>query len=123
MDHRERLVRALNHQDGPVPVDFGSTAVTGIHVSSVAALREHYGLHRTPVKVIEPYQMLGEVEADLLEAIGADAVGVSPASTLFGFANTGWKEFRTPWGQEVLVPEGFRTAPAPGGHGATGTWR
>ncbi|MFW6153812.1 MAG: uroporphyrinogen decarboxylase family protein [Planctomycetota bacterium] len=115
MNHRERLVNALNHREGPVPVDFGSTTVTGVHVSSVAALREHYGLERKPVKVIEPYQMLGEVEADLLDAIGADAVGVAPPATLFGFTNTGWQPWRTPWGQEVLVPEGFRTTPADGG--------
>ncbi len=115
MNHRERLLNALARRDGPVPVDFGSTGVTGIHVSSVAALREHYGLQRKPVKVIEPYQMLGEVEADLLDALGADAIGVASPVTLFGFTNTGWTEWRAPWGQEVLVPEAFRTGPADGG--------
>lgn len=64
MTHREELQNALNYKDGPVPMDFGGTAVTGIHVSVVAALRDHYGLEKRPVKVIEPYQMLGEVEDD-----------------------------------------------------------
>jgi len=54
MTHREKLQRALNHEAGPVPMDFGGTAVTGIHVSVVAALRDYYGLEKRPVKVIEP---------------------------------------------------------------------
>ena len=43
-------------------MDFGSTAVTGIHVLIVEKLREYYGLEKKPVKVIEPYQMLGEID-------------------------------------------------------------
>jgi len=108
MTSREKTQRALAHQPGPVPVDFGSTGVTGMHVSCVAALRDHYGLPRHPVKVWEPFQMLGEIEDDLLRALGADIIGLSGRGTMFGFANEGWHEWRTPWGQEVLVPEGFR---------------
>jgi hypothetical protein len=52
---REKVLNALNHQSGPVPVDFGSTAVTGMHCSCVAALRDHYGLEKRPVKIHEPY--------------------------------------------------------------------
>ena len=50
-----------------VVVDFGSTAVTGIHVLIVEKLREYYGLEKRPVKVIEPYQMLGEIDEELME--------------------------------------------------------
>ncbi len=108
MTSRERVRRALAHQSGPVPADFGSTSITGLHVSCVAALREHYGLPRHPVKVSEPLQMLGEVEDDLARALGSDCVAASGRGTMFGFANEGWHEWRTPWGQEVLVAEGFR---------------
>ena len=66
MTPREKLQNALNHEAGPVPVDFGSTAVTGIHVTVVEDLRKHYGLDPHPVKVAEPYQMLGLVEDDLI---------------------------------------------------------
>jgi len=70
---RERVLRALDHQETDrIPIDFGGTAVTGIHVSCVAALRDHYGLGKRPVKVHEPYQMLGWVENDLKEAMGID---------------------------------------------------
>ena len=38
---RRRVLDTLNHnQPTRVPMDFGSTMVTGIHVSVVAALRE-----------------------------------------------------------------------------------
>jgi len=111
MSSRQRLLNALNHVDGPVPVDFGATAVTGMHVSCVAALRDFYGLEQRPVKVHEPYQMLGFIEDDLLDAIGTDVVGLYGPKNLFGFANEGWREYQLPWGQVALVPAGFQTLP------------
>ena len=61
-----RLAAALRHErPDRIPIDLGSTAVTGIHVSCVAALRDYYGLPKIPVKVHEPYQMLGWMDDDL----------------------------------------------------------
>jgi hypothetical protein len=109
MTSREKVRLALNHEPGPVPIDFGSTGLTGLHVSCVAGLREHYGLPPKPVKVWEPFQMLGEVEDDLSAALGSDCVGAMGRTNMFGFANENWKEWRTPWDQVVLVPAAFRT--------------
>ena len=109
MTCRKRLQEALQHRDGPIPIDFGSTAVTGMHVSAVAALREYYGLGSRPVKAYEPYQMLGLIEDDLLDAMGIDVIGIVPRNTLFGFPNERWKEWRAPWGQELLVSGDFNT--------------
>ena len=66
MTGKERVISALNHKepDG-IPIDFGATAVTGLHASCVENLRTHYGLEKRPVKVHEPYQMLGLIEDDL----------------------------------------------------------
>lgn len=108
MTSREKVQRALRHESGPVPVDFGSTGLTSFHVSCVAQLRAHYGLPIHPVKVVEPYQMLGEVEDDLARALGSDCVPANGRGTMFGFPNEGWHEWRAPWGQVVLVPDGFR---------------
>ena len=115
MTSREKVRRSLNHQSGPVAVDFGSTGLTGMHVSCVAALREHYGLPQHPVKVWEPFQMLGEIEDDLARMLGSHCVGANGRGTMFGFANEGWHEWRAPWGQVVLVPEGFRPREDPSG--------
>jgi hypothetical protein len=111
MSSKER-VRASLRCETPdaLPIDFGSTAVTGLHVSTVAALRESYGLEKRPVKVHEPYQMLGLVEEDLKQAIGVDVEGFFGRETLFGFRNDRWKNFKTYDGLEVLVSEQFRTA-------------
>jgi hypothetical protein len=112
---RERLRTALAHREPDrIPVDFGASAVTGIHVSCVAALRDYYGLEKRPVKVHEPYQMLGWIDGDLRQAMGIDVTGVFSRKNLFGFENTGWREwdFR---GLTVLVPENFRTTVEPDG--------
>ncbi|MBN1893365.1 methyltransferase [bacterium] len=110
MTSREMVRSSLAHQEtGRVPVDFGSTSVTGMHVAIVAALREHYGLEKRPVKVHEPYQMLGLLEEDLQKVIGIDVEGISPYETLFGFRNEDWKQWKLPNGPEVLVPGDFRT--------------
>lgn len=106
---RARVLAALSHREaGCLPVDFGSTGVTGIHVSCVAALRQHFGLEKRPVKVHEPCQMLGLVEDDLQRAMGLDVEGVFPRRTMFGFSNRNWKPWRMPGGLEVLVSEDFR---------------
>lgn len=115
MTSREIVQRALRHEEGPVPVDFGSTGVTGMHASCVAALRQHYGLDPHPVRICEPFQMLGEIEDDLAEALGSDCEGMNGRSTMFGFVNEGWREWRAPWGQVVQVPEGFRIRHDAGG--------
>jgi len=107
MTSREKILKALNHEAGPVPMDFGSTPITGMHSSCVAALRDYYGLEKRRVKIHEPYQMLGLLEDDLLDALGVDTVGMEGLSTIFGFAPSDWKEWTTPWGQEVLVPGQF----------------
>jgi hypothetical protein len=111
MTSKERLQAVLNHtQADKIVVDFGSTPTTGIHVLAVENLRRYYGLDEKPVKVTEPFQMLGEVEADLQEALEIDVIGISPQNNMFGFANEDWKEFRTFWGQTVLVPGKFNTS-------------
>jgi len=118
MTSRERLHLALNHQEADrIPVDLGSTAVTGISASTLSRLRLALGLDQPGdrVKVIEPYQMLGEVTHDLREALGIDTTGLGRRSTLFGFRNEGWKEWGLFDGTPVLVPGGFNTEPEPNG--------
>jgi uroporphyrinogen-III decarboxylase len=111
MTSKERVLAALAHrQPDRVPVDFGSSAVTGIHVTCVAALREYYGLEKRLVKVREPYQMLGLIDEDLEQVLGLDVDGVYARNTMFGFpAEDEWKTWRLWNGLEVLVPEAFRT--------------
>jgi hypothetical protein len=105
---KQNFIKTINHQQpDKVVVDFGSTAVTGIHVLIVEKLREYYGLEKKPVKVIEPYQMLGEIETDLINAMSIDVIGLFSAKNMFGVANENWKVHKTLWGQEVMFPGNF----------------
>jgi hypothetical protein len=104
---REKLLNAVNHQPGLIPVDCGSTAVSGMHCSCVATLREYYNLEKRPVVVHEPYQMLGLIEDDLAAVLGLDTANFMFTGTVFGFANENFKSWLTPWGQEVLVAGNF----------------
>ena len=108
MTSRERVAAALVHKPSDrVPIDFGGTFVTGIHVSCVAALRDYYGLERKPVKAIDPGQMLGEIEEDLKLAMGIDVEGFGRRMNRFGFPNENWKPWRMHDGLEILVPGEF----------------
>ncbi len=106
---RERLQTTLAHQQPDhVCVDFGSTFVTGIHASAVSRLRRAVlGVENYRVKVVEPYQVLGELDDALREALGIDVVGIAPRCSLFGTQQTGWKPFTLNDGTEVLVTEDF----------------
>lgn len=110
MTSKERVINSLHHKSpDKVPVDFGASPVTGIHVSCIDALNKHFNISHGPVKVIDPYQMLGEVNDQLREMIGIDVVGVNPKNNMFGFPNETYKPWTMPHGLEVLVPEKFNT--------------
>ncbi len=118
MTSRERVDMALNHlEPDRVPLDLGGSNVTSMHVSSVYQLRQALELDApgTPVKVVEPFQMLGEIGDDLLDALAVDVVGVNGRNTMFGFPNENWRSWTTFDGTPVLVPEKFNTEPEPNG--------
>jgi hypothetical protein len=118
MTSRERVIAALNHREADkIPFDLGGCAVTGMQASTVYRLRQALSLDPpgTPVKVVEPYQILGEIAPDLMDAIGIDVACLWGRKTMFGFENAHWKEWRLFDGTPVLVPEGFNTVPEPNG--------
>ncbi len=111
MTSKERFDLTVNHkQPDRLVVDFGATSVTGMHVLTIENLRKYYGLKYNPVRVTDPLQMLGEVDQELAEVLGVDVIGAKGQKNSFGFYNhEPFKEFKTPWGQVVLVPEDFNT--------------
>jgi hypothetical protein len=118
MTSRERIVAACAHQQpDKLPVDFGGGFQTGIHVSIIYKLRQAFGLDRpgTPVKVVEIYQMLGEVAPDLQAALGVDTVSLHGTGTMFGFPQSEFKEWQLADGTPVLVPRDFNTQYEPNG--------
>lgn len=109
---KERVWNALNHRGGtPVPVDFGATTVTGIHCRIVEQLRKYYGLADKPVRIVDPFQMLGEVDEELQERMGVDLVPLFGRKNMFGIDESEVHEQVTPWGQKVLIAKGIDMTP------------
>ena len=111
MNGKERLEATLNHQQPDrVCVDIGATWISGMHVSAVDKLRKAVlGDHDYRVKVCEPYQMLGEIDDELRNALGIDVVGRLGRKSLFGTDERDWKPFTLFDGTEVLVPHNLNT--------------
>ena len=109
MTSRERVQAALEHREPDrVPIDMGSSFVTGIVVTTYAKLRRKLGLNHTPPKVNDLLQMLAEVELPMLEKLGLDVIALFPRGRFFGNPAGNWKPWTTFDGTEVLVPGGFR---------------
>lgn len=105
---KEKLRLALNHEEGPLLFDIGGMPTTGMHCIVMEELRDFYGLEKRPIKILEPVQMLGVVEEDLKECLGVQTVPLWASGCMYGFrVEDRYKEWRTPWGQVVLVSEEF----------------
>jgi len=108
MNSRERVKAALSHvEPDRVPFDFGATPVSGISAGALARLRPALGLPYKPVKVHEPFQVLGDVEEDVIERVGGDVIGLWTPKTFMGYKNENWKPWELMDGTKVLVGEGF----------------
>ncbi|MCD6166521.1 methyltransferase [candidate division KSB1 bacterium] len=108
MTSRERVRLAIQHREPDrVPLDLGATPVTGIAASTYAKLRQALGFAPTPVKVWEPFQILAEVELEVLQKLGVDVIGLNSPVTMFGYRNENWKPWKLFDGTEVLVGEKF----------------
>jgi hypothetical protein len=109
MTKRENVLSALNHERPEwTPIDFGGTGQTGMNASVVYRLRKLLGLEDRPIRIIEPLQMLGEIDAELADWMDVDVVGLYGPTTLFGSPYAGET---TPWempdGTPVLMPGRF----------------
>jgi hypothetical protein len=108
---KEKLKLALNHEEGPLLFDIGGMPTTGMHCIVMEKLRDFYGLEKHPIKILEPMQLLGYVEDDLKECLGVETTPLWAGGTLFGFRSEDeYKEWRTPWGQVVLVAKDFEVS-------------
>jgi len=108
MTSRERVRHAINHQvPDRVPLDLGSTLVTGIQASIYAKLKKALGISGGSIKVYDPFQMLAEVEEEVKEALGVDTYGIQLPVTIFGYRNENWKPFKLFDGTKVLISGHF----------------
>ena len=107
MNSRERVALALNHQKtDKVPVDISGTINSGIHAFALARLIEALGLEKRIVKVFEPMTMQGQVDYDVINALGCDVIGLHSPFTFPGYKNENWKIWEL-HGNQVLIGGGF----------------
>jgi len=114
MTSRERVLKILNHQKPDrIPVDLGGMHCSGAHVSIISKLRQALKLDPpgTPVMVRDHYQMSGDIDLALIEALKLDIAMIPGLGTMYGFPNTHHKPWRTFDGTPVLVPGLFNTEP------------
>jgi uroporphyrinogen decarboxylase len=79
---RERLLTAMAHQEPDrVPLDLGSTQVTGIHVIAYHRLRETLGLLPVEAQICDHIQGLALPDSDLIERLGVDVRGLFPLNS------------------------------------------
>ena len=73
MNHRQRVLTALRHQEPDrVPIDLGGTVDSTIMAVAYKRLRKHLGLSAGSTRVADVYQHTALVEEDVRQALGVD---------------------------------------------------
>jgi uroporphyrinogen decarboxylase len=114
MKPRERVLAAINHKEPDrVPIDLGSTIVTGIMAVPYRQLKLRWGLDGV-VKVHDWKQQLALVEEPVLRRIGVDVRPTLPEARKWDMI-TSWKEGRLTDGSPCLIPDWFNPESLPDG--------
>ena len=117
MTSRERVLRAINHQETDrVPVDLGGLPQSGIAASTYHKVKQHLGIH-TPTRITDLIDMLAEVEQPIRERLGVDVVRVLRPETNpgIGYPRENWKPWTMFDGTPVEVPGDFNPVLEPDG--------
>jgi len=102
MNHRDRVLAALRHQEPDrVPLDLGGTTDSTIMAVPYRALRGHLGLDAGTTRVADVYQHTALVEEDVRAALGIDV-------RLVGDEPLRWRDGLLPDGSPARFPDRFR---------------
>lgn len=83
MNHRERILAALNHQEADrVPVDLGGTTATGIFAGAYEPLKRHLQLALDrPIRYVYAHSDLVRVDEEIVTRFDADVSPILPEGT------------------------------------------
>ena len=103
MTARERLLTALDHREPDrVPLDLGSTHVTGISAIAYTNLRSHLGLPDEEPLIVDDVQQIALPGDDVMARFGVDIRGLFPITsnniTVPLVDSTDAWEYRDEWG-------------------------
>ena len=108
MTSRERVRKALNHEEADrLPVNFGGSCETSIHVDAYCELINYLGIDPGPPKVYDQFQMLPRIEGLMSFWFGTDVIELENLYTRLNIRNKDWKEWTTFRGNKVLMPGEF----------------
>jgi len=75
----ERVLTALEHKEPDrIPLDLGGPCVTGISKITYKALREHFGLPETEIRIHDKAFQTAVVEDDMVEKLRLDVQSLTP---------------------------------------------
>lgn len=108
MTHRERVLKALNHEEPDrVPIDIGGTLCTGIMAIAYKKLKEHLGINDKPVKLFDTGQQLAWIDTEVLEFFDASVKLLHYSMDWYEMRLDEWKVGELTDGSEALVPKDF----------------
>ncbi len=108
MNSRERVRKALAHQEvDRVPLDFGSTAATGISAMAYNNLCKYLGIE-TKCRIFDTFQQLVIPDESILERFHIDLKGIFPRTEK-------WRKEKLLDGSISNVPDIFRPVTLPDG--------
>jgi uroporphyrinogen decarboxylase len=109
MNHRERVIAALNHQEPDrIPIDFGGTIVSSITRFSYVELKKYLGMPLEDFTMLDHVQQLPYVDEALMQRFDVDFRMVQlPAATAPGlktFQEGDYSAFVDRWGSKLHMP-------------------
>jgi len=107
---RERVLMALNHEEPDrVPIDLGSTQVTGICRNAYADLLACLGLSGREIQIVDMLQQLAGVDEDVLQALHVDFRPIAtnpPADFRLQVRDEGeYETYYDQWGAKLRRPK------------------
>jgi uroporphyrinogen decarboxylase len=104
MNSRERIISAINHiQPDKVPVDLGSSTVTGISAIAYNNLKRHLKIE-SKTRVFDVVQQLANPDLEVLDLLGVDALDINRVST----EGNEWYDVELSDGSKAQYPSWFR---------------
>ena len=111
MTSKERVIAALNHKEPDrIPLDLGSTKMTGISITAYRKFIEYKGWQRLDANpgILDVVQQLAYVPEGVMERLGVDTRGLipsAPSSCKIEYKETdGYIRFTDEWGIDWKKP-------------------
>jgi uroporphyrinogen decarboxylase len=109
MNHRDRVLAALHHQEPDrVPIDLGGTVDSTIVAAGYPRLRAALGLAPNVTRMQDVIQQTAMIDEDVRGALGVDTQPILPMPRR-------WRRDVLPDGSPVDLPDGFRPERLPDG--------